>query len=242
MTDKSVKDQVFAKPLSQVKAFEFNEDVARVFRDMISRSVPGYELLLHLIGLYADVFAQQASNIYDLGCSLGEVTQLVAQATSGLDCSIIAVDNSAAMINKCRRRYADTVSIDWQCKDMQEVEIHNASLVILNLTLQFIEQDKRQAMINKIYQGLNPGGVLVLSEKVTFDENLENERMVQLYQAFKKTRGYSDLEISQKRTALENVLVSDRDSVHRQRLDEAGFSEIYQYFRAFNFVSYLAIK
>jgi len=242
MTDKSVKDQVFAKPLSQVKAFEFNEDVARVFRDMISRSVPGYELLLHLIGLYADVFAQQASNIYDLGCSLGEVTQLVAQATSGLDCSIIAVDNSAAMINKCRRRYADTVSIDWQCKDIQEVEIHNASLVILNLTLQFIEQDKRQAMINKIYQGLNPGGVLVLSEKVTFDENLENERMVQLYQAFKKTQGYSDLEISQKRTALENVLVSDRDSVHRQRLDEAGFSEIYQYFRAFNFVSYLAIK
>lgn len=242
MTDKSVKDQVFAKPLSQVKAFEFNEDVARVFRDMISRSVPGYELLLHLIGLYADVFAQQASNIYDLGCSLGEVTQLVAQATSGLDCSIIAVDNSAAMIKKCRRRYADTVSIDWQCKDIQEVEIHNASLVILNLTLQFIEQDKRQAMINKIYQGLNPGGVLVLSEKVTFDENLENERMVQLYQAFKKTQGYSDLEISQKRTALENVLVSDRDTVHRQRLDEAGFSEIYQYFRAFNFVSYLAIK
>jgi len=242
MTDKSVKDQVFAKPLSQVKAFEFNEDVARVFRDMISRSVPGYELHLHLIGLYADVFAQQASNIYDLGCSLGEVTQLVAQATSGLDCSIIAVDNSAAMIKKCRRRYADTVSIDWQCKDIQEVEIHNASLVILNLTLQFIEQDKRQAMINKIYQGLNPGGVLVLSEKVTFDENLENERMVQLYQAFKKTQGYSDLEISQKRTALENVLVSDRDTVHRQRLDEAGFSEIYQYFRAFNFVSYLAIK
>jgi len=242
MTDKSVKDQVFAKPLSQVKAFEFNEDVARVFRDMISRSVPGYELLLHLIGLYADVFAQQASNIYDLGCSLGEVTQLVAQATSGLDCSIIAVDNSAAMIKKCRRRYADTVSIDWQCKDIQEVEIHNASLVILNLTLQFIEQDKRQAMINKIYQGLNPGGVLVLSEKVTFNENLENERMVQLYQAFKKTQGYSDLEISQKRTALENVLVSDRETVHRQRLDEAGFSEIYQYFRAFNFVSYLAIK
>ncbi|MCZ6798630.1 MAG: methyltransferase domain-containing protein, partial [Gammaproteobacteria bacterium] len=171
-----------------------------------------------------------------------EVTQLVAQATSGLDCAIIGVDNSAAMIKKCRRRYANTVSIDWQCKDIQEVEIHNASLVILNLTLQFIEQDKRQAMINKIYQGLNPGGVLVLSEKVLFDENLENERMVQLYQAFKKTRGYSDLEISQKRTALENVLVSDRETVHRQRLDEAGFSEIYQYFRAFNFVSYLAIK
>ncbi len=242
MTDKPAKDQVFAKPLSQVKAFEFNEDVARVFRDMISRSVPGYELLLHLIGLYANIFVQQASNIYDLGCSLGEVTQIVAETTSDIDCAIFAVDNSSAMIKKCQQRHAKTANIEWQCRDIQEVEIRNASLVILNLTLQFIEQEKRQAMINKIYQGLNPGGVLVLSEKVLFDENLENERMVQLYQAFKKTQGYSELEISQKRTALENVLVSDQESVHRQRLIEAGFSEIYQNFRAFNFVSYLAIK
>ncbi len=242
MKDKSDKDRVFAKPLSDVKAFEFDEQVARVFRDMISRSVPGYELILHLIGLYANVFAQRASNIYDLGCSLGEVTQIVAEATSGLDCTIFAVDNSAAMIDKCRQRYPETVNIEWQCMDIQQVDIANASLVILNLTLQFIEQEKRQSMINKIYQGMNPGGVLVLSEKVLFDENLENERMVQLYQAFKKTQGYSDLEISQKRSALENVLVSDRQTVHRQRLEQAGFNEIYQYFRAFNFVSYLAIK
>jgi tRNA (cmo5U34)-methyltransferase len=242
MVDKSAKDRVFAKPLSDLKAFEFDEQVARVFRDMISRSVPGYELLLHLIGLYASVFAQRESNIYDLGCSLGEVTQIVAEAASGLDCVIFAVDNSTAMIEKCRQRYTKTANIEWQCKDIQQVEITNASLVILNLTLQFIEQDKRQSLINKIYHGLNPGGVLVLSEKVLFDEKLENERMVQLYQAFKKTQGYSDLEISQKRSALENVLVSDGQTVHRQRLDAAGFSEIYQYFRAFNFVSYLAIK
>jgi tRNA (cmo5U34)-methyltransferase len=209
---------------------------------MISRSVPGYELLLHIIGLYADVFAQPQSNIYDLGCSLGEVSQIIAEQTSGLDCAVIAVDNSPAMIKKCRQRYAKTVNIEWLCEDIQKVDIGNASLVVLNLTLQFIEQDKRQWMINKIYQGLNQGGVLVLSEKVLLDDNLENNRMIQLYQAFKKTEGYSDLEISQKRTALENVLVSDHQSVHYQRLNEAGFGEIYQYFRAFNFVSYLAIK
>jgi tRNA (cmo5U34)-methyltransferase len=242
MIDKSAKDRVFVKPLSDVKAFQFDEQVARVFRDMISRSVPGYKLIVHLIGLYAHVFAQPASNIYDLGCSLGEVTQIVAETTSGLDCTIFAVDNSGAMIDKCRQRFPDTANIEWQCKDIQQVEITNASLVILNLTLQFVDQDKRQSMINKIYQGLNPGGVLVLSEKVLFDENLENERMVQLYQAFKKTQGYSDLEISQKRSALENVLVSDHQTVHSQRLEAAGFSEIYQYFRALNFVSYLAIK
>jgi tRNA (cmo5U34)-methyltransferase len=242
MIDKSTKDQVFAMPLSDVKAFEFNEEVTQVFRDMISRSVPGYELLLHMIGLYANVFVQQKSNVYDLGCSLGEVSKIVAQQTDGLECSIFAIDNSPAMIKKCQQRYGNTGNIEWQCEDIQKVEIHNASLVILNLTLQFVEQDERQRMIDKIYQGLNRGGVLVLSEKVVLEENLENDRMVQLYQAFKKTQGYSDLEISQKRTALENVLVPDVPAVHRQRLEKAGFKEIYQYFRALNFISYLAIK
>ena len=242
MIDKYSKDQVFSKPLSHVKAFKFDENVASVFRDMISRSVPGYELLLHIIGLYANVFAQPHSNIYDLGCSLGEVSQIMAEHTSGLNCRVMAVDNSPAMIKKCRQRYAKTANIEWQCGDIQKVDIGSASLVILNLTLQFIEPDKRQSMINKIYQGLNQGGVLVLSEKVLLDDKLENDRMVQLYQAFKKTEGYSDLEISQKRTALENVLIPDRESIHIHRLNEAGFSEMYQYFRAFNFVSYLAIK
>jgi tRNA (cmo5U34)-methyltransferase len=115
-------------------------------------------------------------------------------------------------------------------------------MVVLNLTLLFIDRDNRQSLLSRIAQGLNTGGVLVLSEKVLFDQNLENQRMVQLHQAFKKMQGYSDLEISQKRTALENVLVSDQESVHYQRLKTAGFSEIYQCFRCFNFVSYLAIK
>ncbi len=235
------KDQVFAKPLSDVKAFEFNEKVARVFQDMISRSVPGYELLLHMIGLYAKVFVQDRSNIYDLGCSLGEVSRIVAQQIQPMDCNIFAVDNSPSMIEKCQQQN-ESSRIQWLCDDIQNIEIINASMVALNLTLLFIQQDKRQVLINRIAQGLNKGGVLVLSEKVMLSEELENSRMVQLHQAFKKTQGYSDLEISQKRTALENVLIPDVESVHWQRLEKAGFSEIYQCFRCFNFVSYLAIK
>ncbi len=241
MTVPSDKDRVFAKPLSDVKAFEFNENVARVFQDMISRSVPGYELLLHMIGLYAGVFAQDRSNIYDLGCSLGEVSRIVAEQTRDLDCSIIAVDNSASMIEKCRQQ-DESSNIQWLCDDIQNIEIRNASMVVLNLTLLFIEQDKRQSLLNHIAQGLKSGGVMVLSEKVLLDRDLENRRMVELHQAFKKTQGYSDLEISQKRTALENVLVPDQQNMHFGRLQQAGFSEIYQCFRCFNFVSYLAIK
>ena len=161
------KDQVFAKPLSDVKAFEFNEKVARVFQDMISRSVPGYELLLHMIGLYAKVFVQDRSNIYDLGCSLGEVSRAVAQQIQQLDCNIIAVDSSPSMIEKCHRQL-ESSQIQWLCDDIQNIEIVNASMVALNLTLLFIQQDKRQALLDRIAQGLNKGGVLVLSEKVLF--------------------------------------------------------------------------
>lgn len=236
------KDQVFAKRLSEVKAFEFNEGVANVFRDMISRSVPGYGLLLHLIGLYARVFVRKRSNIYDLGCSLGDVSRMIAEQTGAMECSIFAVDNSSAMIEKCRTQHAGASSIQWLCADVQNIEIQNASLVILNLTLQFIDPGKRLELISRIFRGLNPGGVLILTEKIVLEDRLDNRRMVQLHQAFKKSQGYSDLEISQKRTALENVLVCDSDSVHRQRLEQAGFSEIYLCFRCFNFNSYLAIK
>jgi tRNA (cmo5U34)-methyltransferase len=241
MSAPSDKDQVFAKPLSDVGAFEFDENVTRVFQDMISRSVPGYELLLRVIGLYASIFVQNLTNVYDLGCSLGEVSRIVAAQIGELDCSIIAVDNSTSMIDKCRQQ-DESGDIQWLCEDIQNIEIENASLVALNLTLQFIDQDKRQDMLNAIYKGLNQSGVLVLSEKVLLDRDRENERMVELHQAFKKTQGYSDLEISQKRTALENVMVLDRESTHFTRLEKAGFREIYQCFRCFNFVSYLAIK
>lgn len=241
MPKRSNKDRVFAKPLSDVKAFEFNQDVARVFQDMITRSVPGYELLLQMIALYASVFVRDQSNIYDLGCSLGEVSRIIAEQTRKLDCAIIAVDNSPSMIRKCQQ-FGDSGNIDWRCDDIQNIEIGNASMVVLNLTLLFIDRDQRQSLITGIARGLNEGGVLVLSEKVLLDPELENQRMVQLHQAFKKMQGYSDLEISQKRTALENVLLPDSQAMHQQRLKQAGFSEVYQCFRCFNFVSYLAIK
>jgi tRNA (cmo5U34)-methyltransferase len=242
MSEKGGKDRVFARALSDIKAFEFNDTVANVFHDMISRSVPGYALLLHMIGLYADVFVKPGSRIFDLGCSLGEATLVIAERTRDIDCEIIAVDSSVAMINKCKQLPASAEKIEWRCEDIRQTEISNASMVVLNLTLQFLPPEERLAFLQKIRRGLNPGGILVLSEKVVFDEATEDERMVQLYQGFKKTMGYSDLEISQKRNALENVLIPDSEAQHLQRLDEAGFDEIYQCFRSFNFISYLAIK
>jgi tRNA (cmo5U34)-methyltransferase len=242
MSDNIEKDQVFARPLSDIKAFEFNDSVTRVFRDMISRSVPGYELLLRLIGLYANVFVCDNSRVYDLGCSLGEVSLLINEQAEAANICIVAVDNSPSMIEKCRISSPSTTTIDWICEDIRRIPIENASMVVLNLTLQFIDPDGRQALLENIYHGLNAGGILVLSEKIEMDEPLANKRMIQLHQAFKKMQGYSELEISQKRTALENVMVPDLESDLLHRLQQVGFSEVYQCFRCFNFVSYLAIK
>lgn len=239
---KNDKDRIFSEHLEKVKPFEFNETVANVFHDMISRSVPGYELLLRMIGLYAGIFVQAGSRVFDLGCSLGEASLVIADQARVRDCEIVAVDNSAAMITKCKQHELLPENIEWRCQDIRQTEISNASMVVLNLTLQFLPPEERQKLLHGIFRGLNSGGILVLSEKVVFEDAVENERMIELYQGFKKTMGYSDLEISQKRNALENVLLPDTERQHLQRLEAIGFDEIYTCFRSFNFVSYLAIK
>jgi tRNA (cmo5U34)-methyltransferase len=241
MIDITAKDKVFSRPLSSVKAFEFDEQVTRVFDDMIGRSVPGYELLVRLIALYADVFVSKNSNVYDLGCSTGVVSRVIAQQVAGRNCKVVAVDNSPSMINKCQQTHSDQV-IDWICDDLESVKINDASMVVLNLTLQFINPERRQDLLQSIYQGLKPGGVLVLTEKVEYDDEPTQHSMTELYQAFKKIQGYSDLEIAQKRTALEKVLIPDRKSLHLERLNECGFAEVIESFHCFNFVSFLALK
>ena len=118
MSEEGSKDRVFSRALSDVKAFEFNETVANVFQDMISRSVPGYALLLHMIGLYASIFILPGSRIFDLGCSLGEATLVIADRTGAIDCEIVAVDNSAAMINKCEQLTVSPNKVKWRCEDI----------------------------------------------------------------------------------------------------------------------------
>ncbi|MCK4707715.1 MAG: carboxy-S-adenosyl-L-methionine synthase CmoA, partial [Gammaproteobacteria bacterium] len=219
MTNSTNSDSVFAKPLSSVKAFEFDEEVTRVFDDMIGRSVPGYDLLVRMIALYADLFVTAGSNVYDLGCSTGVMSRVIAHQVKFSNVGIHAIDNSAPMITKCRESHSET-NIEWECNDIEKVDINNASMVVLNLTLQFIKPEQRDELIKKIYRGLNPGGVLVLSEKVEYEDINQQKTMAELYQGFKKIQGYSDLEISQKRTALENVLIPDSPEVHIKRLRE----------------------
>ncbi|MFA5630751.1 MAG: carboxy-S-adenosyl-L-methionine synthase CmoA [Porticoccaceae bacterium] len=241
----SGRDDLFARPLGTVADFIFDDDVVSVFPDMIKRSVPGYETIIAMTGTLAEKYVQEDSNCYDLGSSLGASTLAIARNIGTRRAALIAVDNSAAMISRCRT-VLDSQNlnrrIELHCADIRQVAIANASMVVLNFTLQFVPVEDRDALLATIYNGLNPGGILVLSEKVRFaDEGLDS-LMIELHHSFKRANGYSDLEVSQKRDALENVLLPETLGAHKARLEKAGFSCADVWFQCFNFASLIAIK
>ncbi len=239
------KDTIYASPIEEPAAFAFDEEVVRVFPDMIKRSVPGYTTIIAMTGLLAGRYAQPGTNCYDLGCSLGASTLSMRQHLRAEGCRIIGIDNSQAMVQRCRS-VIDTDShdtpVELHCTDIEDVAIENASVVVLNFTLQFIPLDRRAALIQRIAEGLRPGGILVLSEKVLFADPHLNELNIELHHQFKRANGYSDLEIAQKRQALENVLVPETLNSHRERLTNAGFSSCDVWFQCFNFASLVGLK
>ena len=239
------KDTLYASPIASVSSFKFDESVVNVFPDMIQRSVPGYNAIISAIGLLAGRYAQQHSVCYDLGCSLGAATLSMRHQISAKQCRIIAVDSSEAMIHQLEnnvKKDAGNIGVDCLCADIRDISIENASVVVLNFTLQFIPIEDRLFFLEKIYQGLLPGGILILSEKLKFEDCRQQALQTDLHHAFKKSQGYSELEISQKRSALENVLLAETFATHQQRLNTAGFSSAEVWFQYFNFASMIALK
>lgn len=241
----SGKDSLYASPLGEISAFTFDETVVKVFPDMIQRSVPGYSTIISAIGLLAARFASEDSVCYDLGCSLGAATLAMRRSITAKNCRIVAVDCSAAMVEQCRQNLqatSDAVDVEVLCADIRDIPISNASVVVLNFTLQFIPLADRAAFLASIYQGLLPGGILILSEKLAFDDVRQQALQTDMHHLFKKAQGYSELEISQKRSALENVLIPETFAVHQQRLAAAGFGSAEVWFQYFNFASMIALK
>lgn len=238
-------DNIFASPQSRTD-FVFDDKVAAVFADMINRSVPGYATILSMIGVLAARYCTAGSNIYDLGCSLGGASLAMAHQIPHQDYRLHAIDNSAAMISRLETLLQQPASaklpVTLHCEDVCESQISNASVVVLNFTLQFIAPAKRASLIQKIADGLQPGGILILSEKIRFPAPGLNELFIDLYHQFKQARGYSELEISQKRAALENVLIPETIDEHKQRLQDAGFQSCDVWFQCFNFASMVAVR
>ncbi|MFT6051677.1 MAG: tRNA (cmo5U34)-methyltransferase [Halioglobus sp.] len=243
MTD--LRDKIYRETLDELAQFAFDDSVARVFPDMIKRSVPGYTTIIAMTGLLAEKYALPGSNLYDLGCSLGASSLAMRQQVKQQDCQLIAIDSSAAMLDRCQtiiNTDAHELPVKMVCADITDVAITDASVVVLNFTLQFIAVEQRDQVIERIYKGLRPGGIMILSEKVSFEDSHLDELNIDLHHQFKRANGYSDLEIAQKRDALEDFLLPETLRQHKQRISAAGFSSCDVWFQCFNFASLVALK
>ena len=237
-----MRDKLFDKQLD-IADFQFDDDVVKVFDDMVRRSVPGYDSMIQMIGLIARIYGQDNTNYYDLGSSTGAITLSIALNNKSKNNQFFAIDNSKEMVEQCKKNLQNKVgNLQAICNDINQVKIQNASIVVLNLTLQFIDVNLRSILINKIYDGLEPGGILIISEKIHFDDAVTQNQITKLHIDFKKENGYSELEIANKRQAIENVLITETKEQHLKRLRECGFVETSCFFQCLNFVSFLSVK
>jgi tRNA (cmo5U34)-methyltransferase len=245
MNNHQSRDNIFDLP-NEVKSFTFDEKVASVFDDMINRSVPGYSAIIDMVGQLARRYCKNGSIIFDLGCSLGASSLSITKHMDHNDYKIIAIDNSEAMITRLKAalqgQKASAKQIKVKLEDIRESEIKSASMVVLNFTLQFITIADRDKLIQKISSGMHSGGILIISEKVCFTNKEINSLFIDLYHKFKEKQGYSELEISQKRDALENVLIPESLEKHYDRLLAADFELIETWLRYFNFASIIAFR
>ncbi|NBC48669.1 MAG: carboxy-S-adenosyl-L-methionine synthase CmoA [Gammaproteobacteria bacterium] len=238
-------DRLYAGHEAPRGDFVFDERVVRVFSDMLARSVPGWSELIRLVGLIGARLAQPGSRVYDLGCSLGASSaSILARLSSSVEddsVCIWAVDNAPAMLRELEERLAEAIAagrLRPLCADVGEIAIEDASVVLLNLTLQFIAPDQRLALLRRIRVGLRAGGGLILVEKVALPE--ADPLLAELHRDFKAAQGYSALEIARKRAALEQVLIPDDEPTHIARLHEAGFERVERFFQCLNFVGWIA--
>lgn len=238
------RDEVF-REAQPVADFAFGKNVAAVFDDMVDRSVPFYQEIQRMIAEMGSDFAVENTNVYDLGCSTG-TTLLNLDTAIKKKVKFVGVDNSQEMLKKCREKMTAHDFLhehELVCADLnQGVHIENASMVLLVLTLQFVRPLYRDTLIKTIHQGLNENGCVILVEKVLGEDSVFNRLFIDYYYELKKRHGYSELEISQKREALENVLIPYKLMENREMLLRAGFRYCDVFFKWYNFCGIIAVK
>ncbi|SUZ63363.1 uncharacterized protein METZ01_LOCUS16217 [marine metagenome] len=240
-----IKDKIFLLDRDSIDPFVFDESVANVFSDMLRRSIPGYDASIRAISHLTKKCIRPNTLFYDLGCSLGAATLAMRHNIVAKNSKIIAVDNSKSMTSRCMEIVSkdnSDIPIQVITGDIRELNIKNASMIILNYTLQFLPIIDRSSMIKKIYKGMLSGGLFFLSEKIIYEDKKIDNLLNEMHHNFKRNNSYSDIEIKKKQIALENVLIPEYISTHKKRLHMAGFEHVVIYLKHLNFISFLAIK
>jgi len=235
-------DRLFNEINPKLGEFAFDENVAHVFDDMISRSVPLYDDVQRVLPVLANLLDHPVIKVIDLGCSTGTSLIQLAQTLPHRQFELVGVDNSQAMLDKCAEKLA---GLGMQAKvqlvraDIRDIDLCEASIVLMNYTLQFVDLPSRPKLLSRIHQSLRPGGFMLVSEKVSHHQIAIDDALVELYFEFKRRNGYSELEIARKREALENVLVPVSVDENQQMFREAGFGEVELLLKWFNFATFV---
>ncbi len=225
--------------------FAFNDRVAEVFDDMLNRSIPYYRTVVDGMAQLLACRLPAGSTIYDLGCATGTTLLELARRVPAMNFHYIGIDNAPAMLDKARKKstmFGKTAVLHFHQDDITSCHLPAAAGIICNYTLQFLRPMTRQSFVRRLYEALPDGGVLFLSEKTISHSSRLNRDFIEIYHAFKKQQGYSELEIAAKREALENILIPFSLQENIALLQDAGFEEIETFFKWFNFTSLVAIK
>ncbi len=225
--------------------FQFNRRVAEVFDDMLKRSVPCYSQVIEMTARILENFLISGDRVYDLGSSTGTTLIELARRLEHLKLKFTGFDNSAAMVEKATLKaeiYSKKERLKFKKKDITDLDLHQGGAIILNYTMQFVSPEIRKDFLTKIHGFLRPGGVLVMSEKVILSNPALNSGFVEFYHDFKRSMGYSEIEISNKREALENVLIPFTAEENLTLMKTAGFTNAQPFFQWFNFVSFMGIR
>jgi tRNA (cmo5U34)-methyltransferase len=240
-----LEDKVFSEEIKQASDFKFGKKVATVFDDMVNRSVPFYQEMQRMVSEIAGDHAIKGTDVYDLGCSTG-TTMIYMNENVDPSIRFVGVDDSAEMLDKCKLKLEQigfTRPYELVVADLNgQVNVSNASVTVLCLTLQFIRPMFREKILKRIYDGLVPGGILILVEKILAEESRFNRDFINYYYNMKRRHSYSEMEIAQKREALENVLIPYKLSENILMLKEAGFGHCEVFFKWYNFTGIIAQK
>lgn len=238
------RDTVFKEKKNFISNFVFDESVARVFDDMLERSIPFYhEIHKILLELVLKIDTNHA--IYDLGCSTGQTLVAISKQLANKNHGqLYGIDNSKSMIDKCIQKFKDykVENVSLTQEDLSQITFQPSSLIIMNYTLQFIPTNLRNDLLVKIFNALKPGGVFFLAEKIKSTDSVIENYITDSYYDFKRRNGYSELEISQKRESLEKVLIPVTPTEQIEQLKKAGFNQCDMIFRWYNFATYMCVK
>jgi tRNA (cmo5U34)-methyltransferase len=224
--------------------WKFDEKVTPVFDEHVRQSVPLYEEIHALVADISCWFVEDNTTVYDIGTSTGEALENIAKRHTKKQVQYVGIDASESMVKKARERFANRHDITIHHADVTSwtLGIRNASYIASILTAQFIAPQKRQEVINKIYNGLNIGGGFVLVEKIIGSTPRFDQIFIELYHEMKLRNGLSVDHVINKARSLRGVQRPNTIDENLQMLKDAGFKDIDIFFKWNNFAGFLAMK